>query len=174
VSVDNQIANLGGAPRTSVRVEETIGDMVQNVAVITYVPKHKSSRTGLGFLYERCGYDIQTFLDHYRDIPSYFPKCAKGIERAWSAINDIMIYVDPSYGWSNGIVDATEVGNPQIVYDLDDDPNGILRPFRTDGKTVYGTRLSTLVDLIERDRIGEGSSAEGHPYIYIHVLTSFA
>ena len=96
------------------------------------------------------------------------------------AINDILIFVDPTDTWRSGVVDATKVVEvdeyPPIVYDLDEDPDEILSPHRLKGgRIVQGIRLSDLVDYI-RDILPRPlpNGVPGHPHIYFHVLTSFA
>lgn len=147
-------------------------------AVVTYVDMDGDKELDVD-----CGFKLQTFLSHHRNNPARFPPCAE-TEQYWTSIDNIVIFADPANKWYSGVLDVTEIGNPEVIYNIDPrdaehpyDPQDLLDDIEidNDGDTRRAVRLGDLINVIKEHAEGEGASGEeGHPDIYIHVLTSFA
>jgi len=161
------------------RDEKSIGYMGGfEYALVTYVDMDGDKELDVN-----CGFKLQTFLSHHRNNPARFPPCAEA-EQYWTSIDNIVIFADPDNEWYSGVLDVTEIGSPEVIYNIDRrdedhpyDPNGLLDDIEidNDGDTRKAVRLGDLINVIKEHADGEGASGEeGHPDIYIHVLTSFA
>ena len=124
-----------------------MSDSYDNFTLVSYVKDYGD------VLDLKCGFDLQTYISHYRDQDSE-PNCYEYKHRN-SRILNVNFYATNNDEFYSGIVDSTQIGEPRTLDSWDSSSN---------------VDLNYALNIIYQD-IQDNYSEDEYDNVTIHILT---